>query len=97
MDKWDELAGYARIYPYNPGLGARFYVTKYVAKEDGEWVLSPGLDRVRSVLPLDVELAQVGVAGGQGEGQGVDKERLLVGQGVLAEEGANRVAETVRA
>jgi hypothetical protein len=32
MDKWNDLAGFARIFPYDPGKGARFYLSKYVLK-----------------------------------------------------------------
>lgn len=32
MDAWDELAGYARIEPYDATKGARFYLGKYVLK-----------------------------------------------------------------
>lgn len=31
--------GYARILPYDPQLGARYYVTKYVVKAFGDWQL----------------------------------------------------------
>jgi hypothetical protein len=31
--------GYARVFPYNPKLGAKFYVSKYVAKRLAEWEL----------------------------------------------------------
>lgn len=33
MDRWFEIAGYARIYPYDPGKGANHYLTKYILKE----------------------------------------------------------------
>ena len=32
MDKWTELAGYARIQPYDSMKGARYYLAKYVSK-----------------------------------------------------------------
>ena len=32
MDVWDGLAGYARIEPYDPTRGARYYLGKYVLK-----------------------------------------------------------------
>lgn len=32
MDKWTKLAGYARIQPYDPTRGARYYLSKYVLK-----------------------------------------------------------------
>lgn len=31
--------GYARVFPYDPHLGARFYVSKYVSKRLAEWDL----------------------------------------------------------
>ena len=35
MDRWYEIAGIARIYPYNRDGGADKYVSKYVTKEHG--------------------------------------------------------------
>ncbi len=32
MKRWELLAGYARIFPYDPVKGARYYLGKYVAK-----------------------------------------------------------------
>lgn len=32
LDQWDELAGFARIEPYDASKGARFYLGKYVLK-----------------------------------------------------------------
>lgn len=32
MDLWNELAGFARIYPYYRYSGAEFYICKYLAK-----------------------------------------------------------------
>jgi hypothetical protein len=31
--------GYARVFPYSPKLGARYYVSKYIAKDLAEWDL----------------------------------------------------------
>jgi hypothetical protein len=31
--------GYARIYPYDPAKGARFYLSKYVTKALANWDL----------------------------------------------------------
>lgn len=47
--------GIARVLPYDPGLGAAFYVSKYVAKQLGEWELfgfpaHPQLALARSFL-----------------------------------------------
>lgn len=47
MDKWNELAGYARIEAYDPTKGARYYLSKYVLK-GGEIDLGGPLD----TLPL---------------------------------------------
>lgn len=33
MDRWNKISGFARIFKYNPTLGAKFYLTKYIAKE----------------------------------------------------------------
>jgi len=33
MDRWFEIAGYARIYPYDSKRGANHYLTKYISKE----------------------------------------------------------------
>jgi hypothetical protein len=32
VDEWNDLAGFARIFPYDPAKGARFYLSKYVLK-----------------------------------------------------------------
>lgn len=32
LDAWDDLAGFARVEPYDPSKGARFYLGKYVLK-----------------------------------------------------------------
>jgi hypothetical protein len=31
--------GYARVFPYDPKLGAKHYVSKYIAKDLAEWDL----------------------------------------------------------
>ncbi len=33
MNRWNEIAGFSRIYKYDPGKGATAYLTKYVSKE----------------------------------------------------------------
>ena len=40
---WFDRYGFARILPYDPGLGARYYLTKYVTKELGDIGFSPNL------------------------------------------------------
>jgi len=55
VDKWDQLAGYARILPFNAKKGAAFYCAKYVAKELGEWDMSGSLiafAQHQPILPL---------------------------------------------
>jgi hypothetical protein len=32
MENWERLAGYARIYSYDPQKGARYYIGKYAFK-----------------------------------------------------------------
>jgi len=43
MDWWFGKYGIARIEPYDKGLGAGFYLCKYVNKELGDMEFSPGL------------------------------------------------------
>lgn len=43
MKRWEELAGYARILPFDPARGAAFYCAKYVAKQFGDWAVSSNL------------------------------------------------------
>jgi len=55
MKRWEQRNGYARILPFDPGLGAAFYVSKYVTKQAGEWDISDNLGAFRVqqvVLPL---------------------------------------------
>lgn len=57
MERWDELAGFARIFPYEPAKGAAWYVTKYVAKDGEVDVWTPGqlaLRQPRAAAPFDV-------------------------------------------
>ncbi len=51
MDRWNQLAGFARILPYDPRNGARFYLGKYVTKSDGHIEMSPNLATLREGLP----------------------------------------------
>jgi len=41
MERWNTLAGFARIFPYDRARGAAWYVTKYVAKEGEVDVWTP--------------------------------------------------------
>ena len=55
MTRWEARNGWARIFEFNPALGASYYVAKYVTKQFGEWELSDNLDafKVRqAILPL---------------------------------------------
>lgn len=38
-DKWNEIAGFGRIYKYDPGKGANFYLCKYISKELSDYKL----------------------------------------------------------
>lgn len=55
MDRWGELAGYARILPFDARRGAAYYCAKYVTKQNGDWDLSSDLAafaHYQPVLPL---------------------------------------------
>src|SRR5262249_14388811 len=55
VDKWNELAGYARILPFDARKGAAFYCAKYVAKNLGDWEMSGSLSAFaqhQPILPL---------------------------------------------
>lgn len=43
MDYWKELAGYARILPFELKRGAPFYCAKYLTKQNGDWEMSDNL------------------------------------------------------
>jgi hypothetical protein len=56
MDRWHDLAGIARILPFNAKRGAAFYCAKYITKQSGDWELSDNLRAFNSyqpVLPLE--------------------------------------------
>jgi len=38
-DQWNEIAGYGRIYCYNPAKKASYYLTKYISKELSDYRL----------------------------------------------------------
>lgn len=40
LDRWVELAGWARVLPYYPTNGAAYYVSKYIAKDISEMLFS---------------------------------------------------------
>ena len=55
MERWAARNGYARIYEFDPRMGAAWYVSKYVTKQLGEWDLSENIEAFRiqqPVLPL---------------------------------------------
>ncbi len=52
MDEWGRRAGYARILPFDPQLGAAYYCAKYVTKQFGEWDLSDNLQAFRQYQSL---------------------------------------------
>ena len=52
MKRWEARNGWARIYEFNPALGASYYVAKYVTKQLGEWELSDNLDAFKIQQPI---------------------------------------------
>lgn len=52
MDRWEGMAGIARILPFNAKRGAAYYCAKYVTKQDGDWQLSDNLAAFSSYQPL---------------------------------------------
>jgi hypothetical protein len=50
MDEWNSMAGYARIYPFEAGRGAEYYICKYAAK-GGEIDFGGPLSLVADRLP----------------------------------------------
>lgn len=59
MDRWNAMAGFARIYAYDSKKGATFYLSKYVASELGEVVFSDGLKEysVSANRPVQLEFS----------------------------------------
>ena len=51
MDRWSELAGYARILPFNEKRGAAYYCAKYVTKQDGDWEMSANVNAFQQYQP----------------------------------------------
>jgi hypothetical protein len=52
VDRWNELAGFARILPFDARRGAAHYVAKYVVKQFGDWQLSDDLRAFREYQPI---------------------------------------------
>jgi len=38
-DQWNEIAGFGRIYPYDPKKGGNYYLSKYISKELSDYKL----------------------------------------------------------
>jgi hypothetical protein len=43
IDRWNEIAGYARILSFDSKRGAAYYCAKYVVKQINDWELSDNL------------------------------------------------------
>jgi hypothetical protein len=52
MDRWNKLAGIARILPFDSKRGAAYYCAKYVTKQSGDWELSGNLRAFHSYQPI---------------------------------------------
>jgi hypothetical protein len=52
VDRWDKLAGFGRILPFNERKGAAYYCAKYVTKQNGDWELSNNLLAFRQNQPM---------------------------------------------
>jgi hypothetical protein len=52
MGRWEARNGWARIFEFNPTLGASYYVAKYVTKQFGEWELSDNIAAFRIQQPV---------------------------------------------
>lgn len=52
VDRWDRLAGYARILPFTAKRGAAYYCAKYVTKQSGDWEISDNLVAFRQYQPV---------------------------------------------
>jgi hypothetical protein len=52
MDRWNKLAGIARILPFDSKRGAAYYCAKYVTKQSGDWELSDNLRAFSSYQPI---------------------------------------------
>lgn len=56
LDFWRDLYGFGQVMPYDPELGARYYLSKYAVKEaagDGlEWAMSRHFDRLLGRGPV---------------------------------------------
>jgi hypothetical protein len=52
VDRWNDLAGYARILPFRADRGAAFYCAKYIAKQSGDWEMSDNLAAFNQYQPV---------------------------------------------
>ncbi|MGA2979620.1 MAG: hypothetical protein ABSD76_08520 [Terriglobales bacterium] len=51
MDRWSDVAGYARILPFNDKRGAAYYCAKYLTKQDGDWEMSANINAFQQYQP----------------------------------------------
>jgi len=47
LDRWVELAGWARVLPYYPENGASYYISKYISKDIAEMSFSDNIQDFR--------------------------------------------------
>jgi hypothetical protein len=52
LDRWHDLAGIARILPFDAKRGAAYYCAKYITKQGGDWELSDNLRAFASYQPV---------------------------------------------
>ena len=55
MKRWEARNGFARIFEFDPSMGAAYYVSLYVTKDFGEWDMGGNVEAYRirqSNLPL---------------------------------------------
>lgn len=64
MKEWEQVAGYARILPFNRGEGAAFYCAKYVTKASSEWEIVGLPTAAQQVLALAASSATVAIQRG---------------------------------
>jgi hypothetical protein len=60
MRRWEVRNGWARIFEFNPALGASYYVAKYVTKQFGEWDLSDNIGASKIQQPILPLIGQLG-------------------------------------
>lgn len=55
LDRWVDIAGWARVLPYNPKKGANYYLSKYVTKEMGEVLFSDNIQEYTRFSPKQLK------------------------------------------